>query len=434
MATNFPNSLDAFTNPTASDTLASVPHASQHADANDAIEALETKVGIDGATSTSTLEVRAPSIVTSSTRPTGVSGRLIYETDTKRHMVYVDGSEQWQPLAPRTGSKNVVMNGDFRVNQRGFSSTTTGATYGFDRWVYYKDTGTATYSSQAFTVGSYPVDGYVATNYARLVTSGQSGATALCVLQHNVEDVRTFNNQTITVSFYARAASGTPKIAVELEQNFGTGGSPSAAVTTYAGQATLSTSWARYSVTVAVPSISGKTLGTSINTSSLKLNLFTSAGTNYNSRTGSLGVQNVTIDIWGVQMERGSTATDLEQRPFADELNMCLRYYEKSYDYGVAAGTNTTAGLIGHAGGSDSGNNVVATLFYTTPKRISVTPTFYTPTGVSGSWLYVRNGVGDTASTVNAIAGFQNCFYYVGVGAAWVVSYIRGHYEVNAEF
>ena len=48
MATNFPSSVDSFTNPTSSDTLASVPHASQHADVNDAVEAIETAL-LDGA-------------------------------------------------------------------------------------------------------------------------------------------------------------------------------------------------------------------------------------------------------------------------------------------------------------------------------------------------------------------------------------------------
>jgi hypothetical protein len=48
VATNFPSSVDSFTNPTTSDTLASVPHASQHADVNDAVEAIETAL-LDGA-------------------------------------------------------------------------------------------------------------------------------------------------------------------------------------------------------------------------------------------------------------------------------------------------------------------------------------------------------------------------------------------------
>ena len=49
MATNFPTSLDSFTNPTSTDAMNSVtvPHATQHANINDAVEALEAKVGIN---------------------------------------------------------------------------------------------------------------------------------------------------------------------------------------------------------------------------------------------------------------------------------------------------------------------------------------------------------------------------------------------------
>ena len=46
MATNYPTSLDSFTNPTSSSTLNSPSHAAQHANANDAIEAIETKLGV----------------------------------------------------------------------------------------------------------------------------------------------------------------------------------------------------------------------------------------------------------------------------------------------------------------------------------------------------------------------------------------------------
>jgi hypothetical protein len=46
MTTAYPTGLDAFTNPTATSTLVAPSHADQHADANDAIEALEAKVGI----------------------------------------------------------------------------------------------------------------------------------------------------------------------------------------------------------------------------------------------------------------------------------------------------------------------------------------------------------------------------------------------------
>ena len=58
MATNFPGSLDALTNPTGSDTLASPDHAGQHANANDAIEALQAKVGVDSSAVTTSLDYK----------------------------------------------------------------------------------------------------------------------------------------------------------------------------------------------------------------------------------------------------------------------------------------------------------------------------------------------------------------------------------------
>jgi hypothetical protein len=58
MTTNFPTSLDNFTNPTSGSSLASPSHADQHADANDAIEALEAKVGINTSAVTTSLDFR----------------------------------------------------------------------------------------------------------------------------------------------------------------------------------------------------------------------------------------------------------------------------------------------------------------------------------------------------------------------------------------
>ena len=83
MATNFPTSLDAFTNPTSTDTLDSPPHDTQHADANDAIEALQAKVGVDGSAVTSSLDYKlnaigtwttyTPTITASGTNPSNIS-------------------------------------------------------------------------------------------------------------------------------------------------------------------------------------------------------------------------------------------------------------------------------------------------------------------------------------------------------------------------
>lgn len=56
MTTNFPSSIDAFTNPTSADTLDNPPHDQQHADINDAMEAVQTKIGVDNSAVTTSLD------------------------------------------------------------------------------------------------------------------------------------------------------------------------------------------------------------------------------------------------------------------------------------------------------------------------------------------------------------------------------------------
>lgn len=62
MTTNFPSGLDDFTNPTSGDTLDSPDHATQHADVNDAVEALQAKVGVNGSAVTTALDYRVATL------------------------------------------------------------------------------------------------------------------------------------------------------------------------------------------------------------------------------------------------------------------------------------------------------------------------------------------------------------------------------------
>jgi hypothetical protein len=240
---------------------------------------------------------------------------------------------------------NKIINGDFSINQRNFTSSTASG-YGFDRWVAdISGDGTATFSTQVFATGAAPVAGYEGTNFCRIVTTGQTSAAVNSRLGQRIENVRTFAGQTITVSFWAKAATGTPSIAVELQQNFGTGGSPSATVNTLIAtpaKLAITTSWARYSYTIAVPSISGKTVGTN-NDSHLIVGIYVSAGSNFNARTGTLGIQSNTFDIWGVQAEYGAKMTPFQTASGGSpqaELAMCQRYYVR---LGAANGVTTAA-------------------------------------------------------------------------------------------
>jgi len=247
-------------------------------------------------------------------------------------------------------NKNKIINGDFRINQRNFTSNTSGGdVYEFDRWLSQSpSSGTVTRTAQVFTTGAAPVAGYEGTNFYRYDVTGQSGSTARAQAAQIIESVRTFAGQTITISFWAKAASGTPAVAVALQQSFGTGGSPSSVVTTAAGKKTIGTSWARYSYTVAVPSISGKTLGTN-NNDSLVVQIWFSGGSNYDSRTTTLGVQNNTFDIWGVQAEAGSVSTPFQTATgtLQGELAACMRYYIK-YTSQIAWSGADTANRYGY--------------------------------------------------------------------------------------
>jgi hypothetical protein len=222
--------------------------------------------------------------------------------------------------------KNRIINGDFAINQRSFTSNTASGSFNFDRFYQLQggSTGTLTVTPQTFTAGTAPVAGYEGVNFVRCVTASGASANTYALLEQKIEDVRTFAGNPVTVSFWVKATSGTPNISVELEQSFGSGGSSS--VFTSVTKQVISTSWARYSFTATLPSISGKTIGTG---SSLILGIWLSAGSDFNTRSNTTGLQNNTFDIWGVQLEYGSKATPFETATgtIQGELAACQRYY-----------------------------------------------------------------------------------------------------------
>lgn len=62
MAINYPDSLDTLTNPNGTDTLSNPSHSEQHANANDAIEALQVKLGIDNSSDANSIDYRVSAL------------------------------------------------------------------------------------------------------------------------------------------------------------------------------------------------------------------------------------------------------------------------------------------------------------------------------------------------------------------------------------
>jgi hypothetical protein len=210
---------------------------------------------------------------------------------------------------PLAGLRNRVINGRFDIWQRGTSSTSLGYQTA-DRF-RYADNGssiTITQSQQSFTLGQTDVPGEPAYFYrvAKTVAGTSGNFTAI---EHGIEDVRTLAGQTATISFYAKCGSGTASSTVYLAQYFGSGGS--ANVNTSTVTCTLTTSWQKFTATVSVPSISGKTVGAG-HCVFLTIQLPNNA------------VQ--TVDLALVQVEAGSVATPFERRSYGQELALCQRY------------------------------------------------------------------------------------------------------------
>jgi hypothetical protein len=322
--------------------------------------------------------------------------------------------------------KNKIINGDFNINQRNFT-TATAAAYGFDRWRFEFSTGTNTYSAQTFTPGTAPVAGYEAKNFAQMAISGQSATSAYNILGQRIEDVRTFAGQTVTFSFWAKASSGTPSIGLEITQVFGSGGSPSAFVSTPLGSITTSTSWARYSKTVAVPSISGKTIGTDANSSYIEANFWLSAGSDHATRASSIGINNSTFQIWGVQVEDGSVATAFNTATgtIQGELAACQRYYQRFT-------SDAAYGLIATGKGFTTGN-VQASIPLKVTMRVAPTAI---DTSAAGTFIANTGATDVTSLTSIAINANLTSSQYVGIdvnkSAAFTVGAFYFLYANNA--
>lgn len=210
-----------------------------------------------------------------------------------------------------SGRRNLLINGGFDVWQRGTSFTADNV-YTADRWNSADGSGGSparTLSRQAFTVGQTDVPGEP-TYYARHNQTGAS-TNSDSNLNQKIEGVRTGAGQSVTLSFWAKADASL-NIRLRFRQNFGSGGS-STVNTNIADAFTIGTSWAKYTYTQTLPSISGKTISGGDDHLEVQLE-FTNAST-------------FTFDIAQMQFELGNVATPFEHRSYGEELQLCSRYF-----------------------------------------------------------------------------------------------------------
>lgn len=214
--------------------------------------------------------------------------------------------------------KNLLINGGFDVWQRGTSYFGSPG-YCADRWYFNIVSGTGGYILRnSFTRGQTTVPGgplyYV--NFKVDRTSGVS-------LAQRIPNFVQFMGKKLTCTFWAKLSTGMVNayLDVQLNANYGTGGTPSPSTAPIAtgttGSFVPTTTWTKYTSTFNVPVVA-PTWGTDVGSDYLELQ-FTLA-----NDTGTDGL----VNIANVQLEFGDTATDFEYRHPAEELMLCQRYYE----------------------------------------------------------------------------------------------------------
>jgi len=284
--------------------------------------------------------------------------------------------------------KNKIINGDFSVWQRGTTFNTTNA-FTADRWQLGLGTagGSCSVSRQTFTPGAAPDAGYEGTYFLRCTRTAVG--TTNDYIQQKIEDVRTFAGQTATVSFWAKADTGTPQLIVTRGQQFGTGGSTS--VFAQEGTVTLSTSWTRYSVTINFPSILDKTIGTNNACTIIRFALPVASGL-------------YTLDIWGIQAEAGSVATDFQTATGnpQGELAACQRYYYRIFP----AAANKQLGIVGVATTSS------AILTGQFPVTMRIAPTALEQSGTANQYMVFIANVNTVCSAVPTYNSITTSTHY----------------------
>jgi hypothetical protein len=308
------------------------------------------------------------------------------------------------------GFKNRIINGAMVIDQRNAGAsvaTSSGSSaYIIDRFfVAYTQTSKMTGQQNAGSVT--PPAGF--TNYLGITSSSAYSVLTgdTFGLFHRIEGFNAADfgwgaagAQTITLSFWVRSS---------LTGTFGGSLQNSAADRSYPFSYTISSAntWEQKTITVA-----GDTSGTWLTTNGIGIQLVIGLGSgatysgtanawaagNLRTVTGAtsvVGTNGATFYITGVQLEKGSTATSFDYRPYGTELALCQRYY---YRVSTSAANATL-------GSGFANNSTAARIFVPFGVQMRTEPSALEQTGTASDYkiAYLT-----TAATCSSVPTFSN--------------------------
>jgi hypothetical protein len=331
------------------------------------------------------------------------------------------------------------------IDQRnaGASVTANNAVFLLDRFQFEASQSSKMTSQQ--NAGSVtPPAGF--RNYLGLTSSSAYSITSTDIFTvrqiiegFNIADLGwgTANASTVTLSFWVRSS---------LTGTFGATIANGASTRNYPFTYTISAAntWEQKSIT-----IPGDTTGTWLtdNGRGIQIRFGLGVGSTYNGTPGSwtasevfgatgatsvVGTNGATFYITGVQLERGQTATSFDYRPYTTELQLCQRYFEKSYPQNLVPGTSGYQYTEYTTSTYNNNTGYIEAMFkFQVMKRATPTIATYDSAGLAGRGSYYVNGslVNDKSITIGTGSTDYKFYFYTdnstskgGAAFGWTAS------------
>ena len=319
--------------------------------------------------------------------------------------------------------RNRLINGAMMIDQRNAGASVTPANFAYtlDRWQAVQLVASK-FSVQQNAGSVTPPAGYRTYLGITSLSAYSVGAGEIFSINQNIEGFNTAdlmfgtaNAATFTFSFWVRSS---------LTGTFGGSFANGANDRSYPFSYTISSAntWEQKTITVA-----GDTTGTWIgatNGNGLVVRFGLGGGSTFSGTAGSwasanyytatgatsvVGTNGATFYITGVQLEKGSTATSFDYRPYGTELQLCQRYY-----YRLTPGASGIPfNGVGVAQGS---TQLYATMQFPVPMRVA--PSALEQDGVAADYQ-IYNGAGSTnCNSVPTFANASTLTCLVGFGTA----------------
>jgi len=355
------------------------------------------------------------------------------------------------PTVSNMAGRNRIINGAMMIDQRNAgAAVTTTESYVVDRWFNQNSITSGTITAQQSTdapAGFYNSFIKTFTGVSYNATSGYAILNQV-IEKNNIIDLAygTSSAKTITVSFWVKSSViGDHSFAL---QNW------SSSRRSFLASYTINSAntWEFKSITI--PGDTSFAPSNAMNAVGISIRFSQGAGSQYTGSTANSWVtadqfflsgcvtpatiSGATWQITGVQLEEGSVATPFETRQYGQELALCQRYYEKSFNIGTAPADNSPPTYKTTLITYDANGAAISYIAFLVLKRTSATMTYYSTNqvgGGAGNWQYYNgsawaNGTG--TSTAGATERGCAVFFDTTLGNS-AGQYCWGHWAASAE-